>query len=167
MADKVVVKTPPKSPAAAGILSGIFPGTGFLYLGQYLKGLVYILIFAGLVTMQVSGRMQPFLGLCLAGFYIFQIIDAVQAAKIVNRKALAAPGDAVGLTPAEELSGDIKTGSVFWGLFLMGLGALFLLANFDVIDYGSIWTYWPVLIIVIGVKLVFEHVLAGKAKDKD
>jgi TM2 domain-containing membrane protein YozV len=167
MEDKVVVKTPPKSPAAAGILSGIFPGTGFLYLGQYLKGLVYILVFAGLVTMQGSGRMQPFLGLCLAGFYIFQIIDAIQAAKIVNRKAVAASSDAAELTPAEELSGDIRTGSVFWGMFLLGLGALFLLANFDVIDYGSVWKYWPVLIIVIGVKLVIEHVVAAKTKDEN
>jgi len=166
MENKVVVKTPPKSPAAAGILSGIFPGTGFLYLGQYLKGLVYILIFAGLVSMQGSNRMQPFLGLCLAGFYIFQLIDAIQAAKVVNRKALGAAGKEEP-APAEELAGDIKTGSVFWGLFLMGLGALFLLANFDVIDYGSIWKYWPILIIVIGVKLVFEHVIAGKAKDEN
>jgi TM2 domain-containing membrane protein YozV len=161
MEQKVIVKNPPKSPAAAGILSAIFPGTGFLYLGQYLKGIVYILIFAGLVSMQDSGRMQPFLGLCLAGFYIFQLIDAIQVAKAVNRKALAAPG-VEEEAPAEELGREFKTGSVFWGLFLMGLGALFLLGNFDVIDYGSIWKYWPVLIIVIGLKLVFEHVSAKK-----
>lgn len=162
MEEKIIVKNPPKSPAAAGILSGIFPGTGFLYLGQYLKGLVYILIFAGLVTVQENNHMQPFFGLCLAGFYIFQLIDAIQAAKIMNRKAMAAPG-AEEVSPAEELSEDLKTGSIFWGLFLMGLGALFLLANFDVIDYGSIWKYWPILIIVIGLKLVFEHA-TGKAK---
>jgi hypothetical protein len=161
MEQKVIVKTPPKSPAAAGILSAIFPGTGFLYLGQYLKGLVYILVFAGLVSMQDSGRMQPFVGLCLAGFYIFQLIDAIQVAKAINRKALAAP-DAD--EEAEEPGREFKTGSVFWGLFLMGLGALFLLGNFDVIDYGSIWKYWPILIIVIGIKLVFEHV-SGKTKD--
>jgi hypothetical protein len=166
MDNKVVVKAPPKSPAAAGILSGIFPGTGFLYLGQYLKGIVYILVFAGLVSMQSSGRMQPFLGLCLAGFYIFQIVDAVQSANVINRRALAAPGETVP-TPVEEMNGDIKSGSIFWGLFLMGLGALFLLANFDVIDYGSIWKYWPVLIIVIGVKIVLEHVRGDKAKDAD
>ena len=52
-------------------------------------------------------------------------------------------------------------------LFLLGLGFLFLLANFDVIDYGSIWKFWPVLIIVIGVKLVFEHAAAGRAKNRD
>ncbi|MBN2207256.1 MAG: hypothetical protein JW742_07615 [Candidatus Aminicenantes bacterium] len=165
MENKTVVKTPPKSPAAAGILSGLFPGTGFLYLGQYLKGLVYILIFAGLVSMQDSGRMQPFLGLCLAGFYIFQIIDAVQCANAQNRRLAAGPGGDLP-APTEALNGDLKTGSIFWGLFLMGLGVLFLLANFDVIDYGSIWKYWPVLIIVIGVKLVFEHASAGRTKDQ-
>lgn len=166
MENKTVVKTPPKSPALAGILSGFFPGTGYLYLGQYLKGLVYILIFAGLVSMQGSGRMQPFLGLCLAGFYIFQIIDAVQAAGAFNRRLAAGPG-AEPPAPAEALNGDLKTGSIFWGLFLLGLGVLFLLANFDVIDYGSIWKFWPVLIIVIGVKLVFEHTAAGRAKGRD
>jgi len=33
-----------KSPALAGILSVIFPGTGALYNGNYLKGIVLIII---------------------------------------------------------------------------------------------------------------------------
>jgi len=166
MEEKVIVKTPPKSPAAAGILSGFFPGAGFLYLGQYLKGVVYMLIFAGLITMQDSGRMQPFIALCLAGFYIFQLIDAIQVAKAINRKALAANGAAADQV-AEELGRELRTGSIFWGLFLMALGALFLLGNFDVIDYGSIWKFWPVLIIVVGVKLVYDHVSGRKTNGEN
>jgi hypothetical protein len=53
MEEKVVIQQrPPKSPAAAGILSIIFPGTGALYNGQIAKGIFYMILFAGLITIQ-------------------------------------------------------------------------------------------------------------------
>ena len=43
MEEKIIIqKRPPKSPAAAGILSGLFPfGIGAMYNGQFLKGIIY------------------------------------------------------------------------------------------------------------------------------
>ncbi|HEU0168678.1 MAG TPA: DUF5668 domain-containing protein, partial [Chloroflexota bacterium] len=43
-------------------------------------------------------------------------------------------------------------------LVLIGLGAIFLLQNFGVLSsqfWGSVWQYWPVLLILVGLELVF------------
>lgn len=47
-------------------------------------------------------------------------------------------------------------GSLFWGLLLIVLGALFLLHNFDVVDVdlARLWSLWPLLIIVAGASLL-------------
>lgn len=157
MDEKVIVRKPPKSPALSGILSFFFPfGVGPLYNGQYLKALIYFLIFSGLVTMQPEGNAQPFMGLLLAGFYIFQIFDSVQTSRDINRRFIHGE-DAEGL-PLEDFPKALKTGSIFWGVLLMILGGIFLLANFEfLIDYDTIFNLWPLAVIVIGIKLIFDH----------
>lgn len=157
MQEKIIVKKePPRSPAVAGILAGFFPfGVGAFYNRQYLKGALFLIIFAGLVTMQTGDINQPFAGILLAGFYFFQIFDAVHSAKSISRRAL--------MEEDEEKAEEIeflkleKTGSIFWGIILVVLGGIFLLANFDVIDYDRIFDFWPLVIIVIGIKLVVDY----------
>lgn len=155
MEEKVVVSRPPKSPALAGILTFFFPfGVGAFYNGQPIKGFVFLLIFAGLVTMQGHGSAQPFVGILLGGFYIFQIIEAIQTSKSINRRALT--GEDVEEVK-EELPEFVRTGSVFWGVVLLALGGILLLANFDVISYNTVFDFWPLVIIIIGVKLVADY----------
>jgi len=156
MADKVTIpKRSCKSPALAGILSGFFPGTGALYNGEYLKGVLFIIIFAGLITMQPHAG-QPFPALLLAGFYIFQIIEAVQTAGAINRRA-AEEAEVAGTAPATGLAVTPPSGSVFWGIVLVILGAIFLLANFGVVDYGRLWDFWPLIVVVLGLKLIYGY----------
>ena len=140
-----------KSPFLAGFLAFIFPGTGALYNRQYLKGILYIIIFAGLVSLQPEAQAQPFVGILLAGFYVFQVIESVQTAKAINR--LVINGE---LPPEEKIPEAIPTGSVFWGILLVVLGLFFLLANFDLISYSLIFDFWPVLVIAIGAKMLYE-----------
>jgi len=161
MVDKVVYTKPPKSPALAGILSFFFPGTGALYNREYMKGILYMLIFAGLVTLQSHGSSQPFMGLVLAGFYIFQVIDAIQVAKVLNQKALAGEAAAKG---GDDFSLTVKSGSIFWGAALIVLGAVFLLGNFDVIDYDKLWRFWPVLVIGLGAKFIYDYYRRSKSE---
>ncbi|MCJ7612961.1 MAG: DUF5668 domain-containing protein [Candidatus Aminicenantes bacterium] len=154
MVDKVVYTRPPKSPVLAGVLSFFFPGTGSLYNREYMKGILYILIFAGLVTLQTQGDAgQPFKGLILGGFYIFQIIDAIQVAKAINQKALTGEAPKNG----EDFALAVKGGSIFWGAILIALGAIFLLANFEVIDYDTLLRFWPVLVIGFGGKVIYDY----------
>ena len=159
MSEKIIVqKRPPKSPAAAGILSGLFPGAGQLYNGEPPKALLFFVIFAGAISMMGHGP-GPFIPLLFSAFYIYQIIEAVQTAKSINQKALEAEIAAAGGAIPAEAPRPAKPeprGSVFWGLVLMGLGGIFLLVNFNIIDSDRIWDFWPVAIIVIGIKLIFD-----------
>jgi len=70
------------NPALAGVLAGFFPfGVGAVYTGQYAKGLAHLVIFTMLVLGASSGSeaMSVVCGLGIAGFYFYQIIDAVRS----------------------------------------------------------------------------------------
>lgn len=163
MADKIVVQRPPKSPALAGILAFFFPfGIGAFYNRQYTKGLIYLVGFAALVTMQTTGEGQPFWGLILAGFYFYQLIEAVQDAGRINRLALEGPNVENG--KIQEFPEVFRSGSIFWGIILIALGAVFLLANFEVIDYGILLDFWPLAVIGVGAKFIFDYYKNQNAK---
>lgn len=161
MDEKVVIQQkPPKSPVAAAILSVIFPGLGALYNGLVAKGILYIVIFAGLISIQDSQGGQPFKALILAGFYFYQIIEAINNAKSIN---LAAAGQKPeGPVQAEFLPEILPSGSIFWGAVLMVIGVLSILANFDVVRWETLWDFWPAAVIVIGLKLVFDSITRAK-----
>lgn len=160
MEEKTVVpQRPQKSPGFAGVL-GIFPfGVGALYNGQYTKALLHLVIFAGLVHMQGRGGGQPFIGLLLAGFIVYQFFDNIQSAKAINA---AAAGQAPAVAGVQELPEISSSGSIFWGIVLIVLGAVLILANFEVIRYETLVDFWPVAVIVVGLKLVFDSVARSK-----
>lgn len=149
--EKIVIQKTPKSPFLAGLLAFIFPGTGALYNRQLLKGIMFIIVFAGLVSMQSHGDAQPFVALIMAGFYIFQIIDAVQVSKSINNRYLKGEEEI-----EEEVPEELSSGSIFWGIFLITLGVVLLLANFEIISYGLLFDFWPLAVIGIGAKLIYE-----------
>ena len=159
--EKIVLPKPRKSPILAFLLSFFFPfGAGPFYNGEVVKGFIYLVIFAGLCTMQQHSEAQPFAGLVLGAFYIFQIIDSVNVANRINRRALV--GGDVEEEEAVLTPEAITTGSIFWGVLLIALGGILLLGNFEVISYKTILDFWPVVVIVIGGKLIFDYL---KKKD--
>jgi lia operon protein LiaF len=52
-----------------------------------------------------------------------------------------------------------KQESLFWGFILLVIGVLFMLKNFGIrIDiWHIIGTYWPLLLIAIGLKNILYH----------
>jgi len=154
--EKIVLPKPRKSPILAFLLSFFFPfGAGPFYNGEVIKGFIYLIIFAGLVTMQQHGESQPFAGIVLGAFYIFQIIDSVNTANRINRRALV--GGEVEEDEAVITTEAVTAGSIFWGVLLIALGGILLLGNFEVISYKAILDFWPVVAIVIGAKLIFDY----------
>ncbi len=157
----LIQRKPPKSPAAAGILSGILPGAGQLYNGQSSKALLFFVVFAGLISIMPHGP-HPLVPLVFAGFWFYQIIDAVQTAKAINLRAMGSPvppaAAAGAVAPTvPDLPAAGPSGSVFWGAVLMAVGAVLLLGNFDVIDYDRMFDFWPVIVIAIGVKMIVDY----------
>jgi len=160
MTEKInLQRRPTKSPVAAGILSGICPGIGQIYNGEFMKGILFLIIFAGAISIQHHAG-QPFQTFIMIGFYVFQIIEAVNTAKAINSRALAADGAETAPTAPSPFPGKpASSGSVFWGIVLMALGALFLLGNFDIIEYDRIFDFWPLIVILIGLKLIADYFL--------
>src|SRR5713101_8110192 len=138
--------TEPKSPKVAGWLS-ILPGLGLVYLGLYLKALVVGLIFIG--TLHIAH--QTDLGGPLTGFWFFaKILYAVQEARRLNRLR-------AGMALVQEPAIPDEKESPFWGAVQVGIGALFLLDQFDLIRFGQIFEkFWPVLIIALGLQILLR-----------
>ncbi len=133
------------SPALAAIL-GFVPGLGAVYNGEYMKGLIHVVIFAALVSLDSHDRGQPFTGLMTAAFIFYMAIDAYRTAKA----RVAGQGPAVS-TP------DWKMDKPIGPLILIGIGVLFLLEK-----YVSIWDwageFWPVFLIALGALLLWKRV---------
>ena len=54
-------------------------------------------------------------------------------------------------------------GKVLTGLLIMAAGVLLLLSNFRLLEIGPVWSYWPLIIVAVGLDKV---VTAANAKQR-
>jgi hypothetical protein len=132
------------NPGVAALL-GFIPGLGAVYNGQYLKALIHVLIFGGLIaglsTDVSSTGYYVVLGIALGCFYFYMPIEAHHVAR-ARRMGLAEPGSLVPETGAG--------GKPLGAFILIGLGILFLLANFGLLQAEWFAKAWPAGLIVLG-----------------
>lgn len=153
----IVTQRPPKSTGVAALLSIFFPfGVGALYNEQKQKAVLQFLIPFGMIVALARGGNGVVFGLGLAAFYFYQIFDNIQSARAIN----AAGPTAQSLSPKRPEAAP--SGSIFWGLFLIVLGVVLILANFEVITYQTLGNYWPLAVIIIGLKLVIDSISKSK-----
>jgi TM2 domain-containing membrane protein YozV len=154
----VVTPRPRKSPGFAGFL-GMFPfGLGALYNGQIAKFVLYLVVFAGLVGTMDRHSGGAFVPLLFVGFIFFQFFDNIHSARAINEAGAGEPVTQAGLLPEDVMS----TGSIFWGGFLVALGLVLILVNFEVLALDTLADFWPVVVIIIGLKLVYDSVAKSK-----
>jgi TM2 domain-containing membrane protein YozV len=79
------------SPAAAAAL-GVIPGVGAMYNGQFIKGLIHVVIFAVLVS---AAHLYGIFGIFIAAWIVYQSFEAYHTAK-ARRDGLPLP-DPLGL----------------------------------------------------------------------
>lgn len=158
------------SPALAALL-GFIPGVGAMYNGQFVKGLVHVLIFASLIWgTDHAGSADVFFGMGIAFWVFYMVFDAYKTAHARQtgeplpdpfgferlwggspaqppRPIVAEPGAPIEAQPQEEFR-HAPVGAVA----LVALGALFLL-NTTGVFYSWNWfgRFWPVILIVVGV----------------
>ena len=151
-----------KSPALAAILSAL-PGVGQVYVGYYQQGFLHILVF-GAVIVALSANsyalrhLEPLLGLFLAFFWFYNVVDAYRRASFYNH-ALAGLGaaeipDTMHLPKAH--------GSMTGGVALVLIGLL-LFANTALglsLDWLEQW--WPMGLVIAGGYLIYLNVTAKK-----
>ena len=142
------------NPALAGVL-GCIPGVGAIYNGEYMKALIFVGIFGGTIVLMDSHAMrgmEPLLGIFIAAFFFYMIIDSYRVAK----------ARAVGLGPAPESGWEMPE----WGrngkaapigpMILIGLGGLFLLNNIMPFNF-HFFRFWPVALIGLGAYLIWQR----------
>jgi hypothetical protein len=162
------------NPALAGILSGFFPfGVGAVYNGQYSKGLAQLVIMTLLIwgeTAVDAGGLNAVLGLGIAFFYVYQIIDAVKSAHAIRAgqpapdpfglagmfggwesKSQAGTSAGVGAVAGVQGSAGVSTQPRIptAAVILIALGCLFLLRTAGIFDYDED-LIWPVVLIGLG-----------------
>ncbi len=149
--------TPKKNPALAAIISTLFPGAGFFYVGNILKGIAYIIVFILLIVMIVHASDHysqaleiVVLGLLLAGFYIFQIVESFNDASRIRRRS-------IGTYPVQD-----ERISLFGSFLILIIGVLFQLRQLDVLELRDIIRLWPLILVGLGIKIIYSYL-----KDKD
>lgn len=169
------------SPGLAALL-GFIPGVGAMYNGEYAKGFIHVLIFATLIW--AASNINDLFGLAIAAFVIYMPIEAYQTAKarqlglqppdpfgfnnlFSNRPpaaAVVAPGGVVPVAPVEgapvapvvEEPADDKQIPV-GAYVLIGLGVLFLLNTFGWMHFDWVWRFWPLILILVGIRVLMKR----------
>lgn len=161
LAATVAARPADQTPANAVVaaLLAIIPGVGAIYNGEYAKAFIYIVIFGGFISAMESGAargLEPLVGMLMAGFYFYMIIEAYQTAK---RRA-------AGQTPAspgwDALGFDGGKGAPIGPIILIVLGVLFLFNTMDVFHWTRhLWRFWPAVLVLLGVWLLFKRTTGG------
>ncbi len=144
MLSKPVTVAAGPSPGLAAIL-GFIPGLGAVYNAEYVKALVHVVIFIGIVGFLAGDHgdaANTVAGLLLGAFIVYMSIDAYRTAKA---KSLG--------QPAPMSLGDFGAERPVGPLILIGLGVLFLLDKLGIFSVGRIFDYWPVILIALGLLL--------------
>lgn len=128
---------------------GFIPGLGAVYNGEYIKGLIHVLAFGGIIAAQTTDipvGLHVILGIGLGCFYFYMPIEAYRTAKA--RRGEDAGSVAGGLAAPNRPIGAI---------ILIVLGVLFLLANFHVLEREWFSKIWPLGLILIGVWIMVDR----------
>jgi cell wall-active antibiotic response 4TMS protein YvqF len=136
---------------------GFIPGVGAIYNGQYAKGLVHVAVIGVLISIlnaDIPERYEPLLVLMLVAFWAYMPFEAFHTAR--NRQL----GQSV-----DEVSSLVPMGGSHFPVapaLLIGLGAILLLDNLGIFELRRMLRYWPVLLIVAGLYMLYNHFSASK-----
>jgi hypothetical protein len=144
---------PVKSPAVAGVLS-ILPGVGHVYLGLYTRAAVFFAVWV--LSMSIAGHAHGPVGVIVPFWWFFVLIDAVRQAQAIN--ACCPPGGLSVTAPAQDDFATVRAGgSLGLGVFLILIGAWFLLDRFVTIDLSFLVDWWPLLLVLFGAWQVISY----------
>src|SRR5258708_8921497 len=170
------------NPVVAGILGFLIPGVGAWYNSQFVKGFIYVIVFALLIVALSNGAggLEVLFALLLGFFPFFMAFEAYSTAKArqmgqpapdplgIDRlfglgetqppsATTAGPACAPGvLVPAQP---DPQSNQMVGAIVLIALGVFFLLNNYGVFHVRH---FLPMLLIGLGVWIGYKRTM-GRA----
>jgi hypothetical protein len=153
---------PSCSPGLALFL-GFIPGVGAIYNGQYAKGLIHAIIFGLLVSIVSSnyvGALEPLFGILIAVWVFYMVLEAYHTAR--KRRAGEAIDEFSSLVDLRGGSNRFPAGAVL----LILLGGVLLLSTTEIISIERLMRFWPVLLSVAGVYMLYARIAASREADR-
>ncbi len=100
---------------------------------------------------------EVFVALAFTGFYLYTIIDSYKVALNNNSKKTEI------LEKDKETFKKLNSDSdpILAGLVLF-FGFLFLFINLDIISWKTVRLYWPLALIIIGIKIIYNYLKEDK-----
>lgn len=148
-----LVTAPPRTAGTgnpgAALMLGFIPGLGAVYNGEYTKALVHLVIWGGLFWLGMSDKVGDLDVLAWIAFGLFPLYMAIDAYRtaVARRQGEAAPGFHM------EGPGARPVG----GIVLIGLGVLFLLGEFGLLNWDWVERFWPLALIILGVWIIYKQ----------
>ena len=129
---------------------GFIPGLGAVYNGEYVKGLIHVVIFGGLIGLMNSNSMSDSMQAMVAVFFaVFCCYMPIEAYRTARARQLG--------QPAPGIFGETESQRPIGALVLIGLGVFFLLDTLGVLNSVWIWRLWPLALIAVGVLLIWKR----------
>lgn len=148
-----------KSPILACFLS-LMPGLGQIYVGYYQRGFAHILVAASVIALLANNALPeliPLLGLFLAFFWLYNIIDAGRRASLYN---MALQGTDPMKLP-DDFTLPATRGSMAGGIALMGAGLILLAHTRFGVSLDWLREWWPLAPVLMGAWLVYKATTHG------
>jgi len=142
------------SPGLAFLL-GLIPGVGAIYNGQYVKGLIHVVILGILISIVSSGEtpgdLEPLFGMMIAVWVFYMAFEAYHTAK---KRLLGLPVDEFSsIVPRHGQRSSFPLAPTV----LIAVGVLFLLNSLEILRFSQVLRYWPIALIALGVYLLYER----------
>jgi hypothetical protein len=141
------------SPGLAFLL-GLIPGVGAIYNGQYVKGLIHVVVLGVLISIvssEASGGFEPLFAMLIGVWVFYMAFEAYHTAK---RRQLGERVDEFSsIFPLRGRSSNFPVGP----LALIALGLIFLLNTMGWINMAQMIRYWPIALIALGLYMLYER----------
>lgn len=138
----------------AGLLA-LMPGLGHVYVGYYKQAFQNVMVVCFTILLLSSNAMhdlEPPVGLFLAFFWMYNVVDAVRRASLYNQalvglRAMDMPEDIT-------LPNPLKMGSLGGGIALVAVGAVLFTNTMFGWSLRWIGDWWPMGLVAVGLWLI-------------
>jgi TM2 domain-containing membrane protein YozV len=144
----------PGSHPLLALLLGFIPGVGAIYNGQYAKGLIHAVVFGILVSTETTNMpegLHALVGIMIAAWVFYQAFEAFHTAR--KRRYGQAVEEFSSIFDIRPTHGRFPVGAIL----LIGLGFVLLLDTTDIISFAVLARYWPAILIVFGLYLLYNR----------